>query len=341
MTSQAAPDLSPPATLRAAALVPILRHFGGAEAIDLVLRRNGLDPGRITDPYEIIPLSAYLTIFEECARTALDPVLGARIGQSLSPMDLGPTGVLFWQSASIRRGLERFLSSLSALQSATEMDLWDDGHYLNLSYQIRAGQIRGQPQDTEFSLSGMCQMIRMSFDPRWTPAEVHFTHAPSPRADLLARIFRAPVLFGQSANRVLFDRAGVDTPYRTEDSALIAVIERHVADLVLGQDPGASFAERALRVVSHNLGQRPVDIGTVAAELGVTARTLQRRLRDEGTSLRAITQGHRQRIVEIHLSQPDMNLRDVAQALGYSDGTVFWRAYRHWTGTAPSKRAAS
>ena len=327
------------ATLRAAALAPILRHFGGSEAIAPVLRRHGLDPQRITDPYEIIPLAAYLSIFEECARTALDPVLGARIGQSLSPIDLGPTGLLFWQSGSIRRGLERFVSSLSALQSATEMELWDDGHSLNLSYQIRASQIQGQPQDTEFSLSGMCQMIRMSFDPRWTPTEVHFTHAPSPRADLLTRIFRAPVRFGQSANRLLFDRAGVDTPYRTEDSALIAVIERHVADLVLGQDLRASFAERVLMVISRNLGQRPVDIGAVAAELGVTARTLQRRLRDEGTSLRAITQEHRQRIVEIHLSQPDMNLRDVAQALGYSDGTVFWRAYRDWTGVAPSKRA--
>lgn len=71
------------ATLRAAALAPILRHFGGSEAIAPVLRRHGLDPQRITDPYEIIPLAAYLSIFEECAKTALDPVLGARIGQSL------------------------------------------------------------------------------------------------------------------------------------------------------------------------------------------------------------------------------------------------------------------
>jgi len=338
MTARIASDPSFTATLRAAALVPILRHFGGSDAIDLVLRRNGLDPRRVVDPYEIIPLAAYLNVFEDCARTAVDPVLGARIGQSLSPMDLGPTGLLFWQSGTIRRGLERFLHSLSALQSATEMDLWDDGLYLNLSYQIRASQIRGQPQDTEFSLSGMCQMIRMSFDPRWTPAEVHFTHALSPRADVLARIFRAPVLFGQSANRVLFERDGVDKPYRTEDIALISVIERHVADLVLGQDQTAGFAERALMVISRNLGQRPVDIAAVAGELGVTPRTLQRRLHEEGTSLRAITQDHRQRIVAIHLSQPEMNLRDVAQALGYSDGTVFWRAYRHWTGTAPSKR---
>ena len=43
------------------------------------------------------------------------------------------------------------------------------------------------------------------------------------------------------------------------------------------------------------------------------------------------------RIAETYLADPRLSLKQVAQALGYSDGTVFWRAYRGWTGRAPSR----
>ncbi|QPM90280.1 AraC family transcriptional regulator [Pseudooceanicola algae] len=324
--------------LRAAALAPIIRHFdGNVAAISGILRRNGLDPQRVQDPYEVIALSAYLQVFEDAARQARDPVLGARIGARINPADLGPTGLLMLQSSTARRGLQRFHDSLSALQSATEMKLTEAGTWLGFTYQIQSPGVTGLPQDAEFSLSGLCRLMRMSFDPRWSPEEVHFTHAPSARPDLLERIFGAPVLFGQSANRILFSEEGLDRHHRVEDMALIGLIEHHVADLVLAQDPEATMADQVLLVVSRNLGQRPVDLNSIARELGQAPRSLQRRLAAEGTSLRQIVRAHRQQIVETHLGTRSGSLKAMAQALGYSDGTVFWRAYRGWTGQAPSK----
>ena len=326
-------------SLRASALAPVLAHFAEETGrIETVLRRHGLDPARVRDPYEVIPLPAYLQVFEDAAELAGDPVLGARLGQRIQPADLGPTGLLLLQSGTIRRGLERFAGALSALQSATDMQITRTGALLSISYHIRAPRVRPLPQDSEFSLSTLARMIRIAFDPRWQPLEVHFEHAPSRRADLLERIFRAPVRFGQSSARLVFAPEGLDHQHRAEDAGLIRVIERHVADLGLEQDRDQALADRVLSVVVRNLGQRAVDLPGIAGELGMAPRSLQRGLAAEGTSLRAIVQDHRRQIAETYLADPRLSLKQVAQALGYSDGTVFWRAYQGWTGEAPSRR---
>ncbi|WP_238372541.1 AraC family transcriptional regulator [Heliomarina baculiformis] len=335
------PIANPPPvpSLRAAALAPILRHFGNdSDTITSILRQNGINSEAVRDPYEIISLAAYLKTFEAAAHHAHDPILGARLGTRISPADLGPIGLLMLHSSTLRRGLERFRDSLSALQSATEMHLIDDGDRLGLSYQLGSPGFQAGAQDAEFSLSCICRLVHIAFDPRWTPEEVHFIHGPSRRADLLERIFGARVRFGQSANRLLFRQGGLDTLHRVEDTALLALIERHVADLVLTQDPCRTIAEQVQVIVSRNLGHLPVDLATIAQELGQAPRSLQRHLASEGTSLRAILQAQRQKIVETHLDDPNASLKTVAQSLGYSDETVFWRAYRSWTGHAPSKR---
>lgn len=325
-------------SLRASALAPVLAHFADNPGrIETLLRVHGLDPVRVRDPYEPIPLAAYLRIFEAAAELAGDPVLGARLGQRIQPGELGPTGLLLQQSGTMRRGLQRFAASLSALQTATDMQLTEAEGLVSVTYHIRSPRVRPLPQDSEFSLSTLVRLIRAAFDSRWQPLEVHFEHAPSRRPDLLQRMFRAPVRFGQSSNRLLFAPEGLDREIRVEDGGLILVIERHVADLVLEQDAGAALSDRVLSVVVRNLGQRPVDLDSIAAELGLAPRSLQRALAEEGRSLRAILQAHRQGIADTYLADPRLSLKQVAQALGYSDATVFWRAYKGWTGHPPSR----
>ncbi|WP_226625285.1 AraC family transcriptional regulator [Alloyangia pacifica] len=327
--------------VRATALAPVLRHFEArGEDLGAILKAEGLAPGALRDPYEEIPLAAYLRLFEAAARAAHDPVLGARLGRSITPADLGPTGLLLAQSATLRLGMTRFLGALAALQSATEMIFShepDENGWHSISYQIRGAAKSSGAQDAEFSLSSLCQLLRQSFDRGWSPAEVHFSHAPSRRPDLLERLFGAPVRFEQSANRLLFGEEGLDTLRRTEDAGLIAVIERHVADLVRAQDPEMSVAERVRMIVSRNLGRAPVDLPSVAGALGMAPRSLQRHLAQEGTSLRALVQAERRQIAEQQLARPGARLKSVAATLGYSDETVFWRAWRNWTGEAPSR----
>tara|TARA_R110002020_G_scaffold233050_3_gene444737 strand:+ start:369 stop:1400 length:1032 start_codon:yes stop_codon:yes gene_type:complete len=325
-------------SVRAAVLAPIRQHFDDKRGrLETLFRQHGLDPKRLRDPYEAIPLPAYLRVFEDAAELASDPVLGARLGQRIRPADLGPMGLLMQQSGTIRAGFERFVRSVAALQSATDIQFGEEDGVAVFGYQIRDSRLRGFAQDTEFSLSATTRLIRMSFDPRWSPLEVHLEHRPSSRREALESIFRAPVRFRQGVNRLVLARDGLDIVHRNEDDALIALIERHVGDMAVGQEP-RTVTDRVIRWVTRNLGQRPPTLEIIAGDLGLTRRTLQRRLSEEGTSLRRILEHRRRDIVEGYLANPDLDMKRVAAALGYSDQTVFWRAYRRWTGARPTDR---
>lgn len=181
-------------SLRASAFTPLVRHFT-QNSLDLqpILTNRGLSLQAIQDPYGIVPLHAFLMVMEDAAQHLHDPVFGARLGLSLSAADLGPTGILFSQSSTLRRGLARWNDGMSALQGATDMEFSVDGDAPQLTYQFKTDSIAHCPQDSEFSLSGICQLIRAEFDPRWQPVEIHFQHAHSKRHDLLEMMFRAPV----------------------------------------------------------------------------------------------------------------------------------------------------
>lgn len=153
---------------------------------------------------------------------------------------------------------------------------------------------------------------------------------------MLQKLFRAPVLFHQSANRLIMSRDEAMIRHRPEDAGLVAILARHIADLGAQHRHAPTLVDRVRRIVSLTLGQRPVTLDSVAAELRMSARSLQRYLSEEGTSLRALVQEHRVETAQMLLERTDMPLSQVALTLGYADGTVFWRAYRSWTGQEPS-----
>ena len=99
---------------------------------------------------------------------------------------------------------------------------------------------------------------------------------------------------------------------------------------------GAGSAAGPVRWVLVRLlsGRRP-DIGEVARELGVTTRTLQRRISVEGQTFRALLTETRRSLARAHLLQPSLGLDEVAFLLGFEDGNSFFRAFRRWEGQTP------
>jgi len=82
-------------------------------------------------------------------------------------------------------------------------------------------------------------------------------------------------------------------------------------------------------------GSRP-EISAVARELGLSDRTLQRRIIDDGATFRQLLLEARQELAHEYLNRPEMDVKEVAFLLGYEDSNSFYRAFRTWAGTTPS-----
>jgi AraC-like DNA-binding protein len=88
--------------------------------------------------------------------------------------------------------------------------------------------------------------------------------------------------------------------------------------------------ELLLRSLSASLGE-------TARELGLSARTLTRRLHDEGSSFRAVKDALRRSLALAHLEKTKKSIAEIAAELGYSEPSAFFRAFQGWTGEAPSE----
>lgn len=320
------------ASIRASVLLSLVTHLDRLTGkTDMILAGHGLLRSQLEDPYALIPMARYLAVFEDAAVHSGDAQFGARLGASFRPADIGPIGMLFSLSGTIRAALARMAKHVAVVQGATAIGLMEEGEHLVWSYHLEDPRLWPRRQDSEYSVAATCQMVRSCFSAGWNPVEVHLEHGAPADPAPLHRLLRCPILFGQSANRFLVAKTDADRVYRAEDGDLIAILERHAADLSGRAQRAPGLAEQVRGLIGIYLGHKPLTLTGVAAELGLSPRTLQRRLAEEGVSLRDLVREQRRSVAE-QLAEGGLSRARVAEALGYADSTVFWRARRGWQG---------
>jgi AraC-like DNA-binding protein len=322
--------------IRANLLEPIL-HAIRAQGLDTatLLRCHALPQAPI-DPYQLIPLGKYVALFEQAALLLSDPFLGLRLGQAFRPELLGPLGFIFQASADLRRALQQLSSYVGVWQSETRVELMVADDTADYIYHIGDTSIRPRRQDAEYSLASICSLIRNFLGDQWAPLEVHFEHAAffSVRK-VYDQAFHAPVFFGQNVNRLLIRAADLDRPGISSDRSMMPFMERHLHDLARESREPESFSRQVNYLIARRLGSGPLSLPSVAQELGLSARSFQRRLAEERTSFRSLVRHQRRTLAESLMKDRSATVTAVAHTVGYAETAVLSRAFKAWTGASP------
>jgi AraC-like DNA-binding protein len=163
-----------------------------------------------------------------------------------------------------------------------------------------------------------------------------FAHARPPNLEAVEAWFGSRELsFGQEDSGLAFTRAQLRRPMPHADTRTVEAIAP-LLDAELGAHASASLADRVGRLLASSL-PAGADIADVAAALHVSARTLQRRLEQEGTRYSDVLDGARLAQARRLLADPAVTLTDAAFRLGFSDLATFSRAFKRWTGKPPGQ----
>jgi len=138
--------------------------------------------------------------------------------------------------------------------------------------------------------------------------------------------FKCPVTFGARSNILVLHTADLDRPFLIHNVELLEMLDPQLVKALEEQRAQRPISEQVKWILKRLLaGARP-DVAAVARELGVSDRTLQRRIRQERA--------------REYLNRPDIDVAEVAYLLGYEDPNSFYRAFRTWEGTTPSQLRA-
>jgi AraC-like DNA-binding protein len=158
-------------------------------------------------------------------------------------------------------------------------------------------------------------------------------HAADP--GMHERYFGCPVRYGASRNALIFGAADLDRPFVTHNPELLRLLTPHLDAELTHYVDARTTSDQVKGALKRVLAGRRPAMTDVAKELGLSTRTLQRRLNDEGVSFQQLLLDARRELARHYLMQPSLELNEAAYLLGYGDPNSFFRAFHEWEGTSP------
>ncbi|WP_336785730.1 AraC family transcriptional regulator [Paenibacillus sp. MMO-177] len=153
---------------------------------------------------------------------------------------------------------------------------------------------------------------------------------------LLQDYFGCPIRYGADNNRLTMKRSDLDRPFLSHNEELLEILTPALEHALDERQSKFSIVQTVERIMKRNLaGSRP-EMLIVARDLGMSERTLQRRLTEEGTSFKKILSRVRHETALAYLMDPSLEIHEVAFLTGYEDQNSFYRAFRLWEGETPS-----
>jgi len=308
-----------------------------AEKIDVpaLLRRAGL-PASLFEQEKIHVTTAELfALWRNVAEMSPEPGFGLKLGTELRFERSHPVAIAGVCSRSFGDALQR-LARYKQLTCPEEIRVHKKGQEASVEiFFIEAKE--AQPDImVDLGLSWILNVGRQGSDGEIIPLRLELTRPASHRG-LLERHFGCRARFKADRNALVFRSSDLDRPFVTHNEELAAMIGAQLDSELKARNASANAGERVKSTLRRSLaGKRPM-LRDVAQELGLSARTLQRRLADAGITYQQLVEETRRELARHYLKQRAVELHEAAFLLGFEDANSFFRAFQAWEGTSPTE----
>jgi AraC-like DNA-binding protein len=327
----------------AAFLLRALVESARAAGVDVgqLLGAIGVAPAVMEDASGWVPADSMARAWHLATVQSGDADFGLHAAETMPPGTYGALEYAALSSTSLGDALRRVVRYYGALCSMGESTLVERGGLMRLDLRLRVEMTPDAGRHyVEHFFALLVTRGRLLTRGSMKLVGATFVHAAPASTSEHERIFRAPIEFGAGANELVVESASLSLPLRSANPALLepleraaaTMLERRVADLVI----------RTRAVVPEVLKTGEPGLSGAARRLGVSVRTLQRRLREQGTSFASILDEVRRELAQREVARGTMSFQEIAFLLGFSQASAFDRAFRRWTGRTPSAyRSAS
>lgn len=321
---------------------------GRGASLPALCGKVGLDPASLADIDARVGVSTMVALWDEVEK--LDPDFGLHLGEVAVSTQYALPWHLLHGSATLGEGIERLAAAWRIFN-----DIHPPEIVLPPPSEGKDGWIRiatkGSPypvprQAIEYAFSWFVSAGRRvtatDFRPKWIAFET-----PRPTStEEHDRIYGCPIAWDAEAATIVFTAESLACPTTTGgDPNLVELLGRHVEALLAKLPPpvtGQEYSTKVRAALMPLLPHGAVTIDRIASEVGTSTRSIQRYLREEGTTFQRVLDALRKDVALTYLEDRTRSLAEVALMLGFSDQSTFHRAFVRWTGRTPGdvRRAA-
>ena len=303
-------------------------------AREVLLREAKVDERQLQDPDGRIPLQAVERLWRVAASHVRDPAFGLRLGAETSVREWGLVGYAAAYSSTLGSALNRFAHYSRVVSDAlvVRVDTERDATWVRLDVQPA---LRAFRPAVDARLAALLSACREMAGAPVTPLLVQLSYREPPDVKEYERFFGAPLEFGALASSFLLRSEDLARRLAMADTTLVSYLETLAEQKLASVGTEPTLRERVHRALWAELSERNPALEDVARSLGVSARTLQRQLRQEGTTFAKLLAELRREMAPTLLRDGRHGVSEVAFLLGYEDPSAFRRAFQRWFARSP------
>ena len=303
--------------------------------VELLLRKAGLTHQQIDDPCARLPVKSQIRFVELVATILKDECLGFHLAQKF---DLRMGGLFYYVLASsdtLDEALQRGVRYSAIVNEGITLRL-HEGKGIRINFEYAGVARHSDRHQIEFSIVTLVRICRQLTNRHVRPSRVSFTHRRKDDSSELRTFFGSDVTFGAAADEVAFSTSIKQMPVVGADPYLNELLIKYCEQaLAVRSSKRSSFGSNVENVIALHLPHGKARVGEIARKLGVSQRTLARRLSSEGLTFASVLQRLKSDLAKRHLADETLSISEIAWLLGYRDVSAFTHAFKRWTGRAP------
>jgi AraC-like DNA-binding protein len=305
---------------------------------EALLDRAGLDRVRLSDPDARIDAERADAVWREAHALAGDPALALHAAEQTPFGAFRVLDYLGASGASLGEGLRRVAAYFPLVDPRATLAVEAEDDAVALAFRGAGTEL--PPQAQEYTLAILASRVRHVAPGAALAVRFAFPRPHDVREH--ARVFGVEPRFGVDRAALALSRAEWERPTASSDPGLFAALDDHARRLLERSGP-APLAERVRAAIAADLAGHEPSLPAAARRVGVSPRSVQRRLAEAGTSFARTVDAVREERAKVFLRSGDVSLAEVSWLLGFSEQSAFTRAFRRWTGVSPTewRRASS
>jgi AraC-like DNA-binding protein len=302
---------------------------------DGFLREAGVSPERLADSYGWLEVAELDRITAHAVELTGDSAFGLHWVERSPLMKFDLFAMITANAPTLREALACLLQFQPILFERPELQIIECAERVQLYVSPVATTELARRVRTEVSILGFVRLMRYVGAPAAAVRRIAFSHRAPPYAHEYVRLFDGRARFGQTHSGIEIDPVWLDRrlPHANVELHRLLTIEgQRVLANIHSSDGYAGQVRAYLRRVFPRLPQ----MREAVRALGLSERSLRRRLSEEGLSYSTILQENQLLLAQQLLGDPTRSIQQVGADVGFTSTTAFHRAFKRWTGESPA-----
>lgn len=326
--------------------MPVMRNLimlaaKSEHEIQIICRAANILPADLDKVDMRISLAGNIAIMEAMYQLTNDENMGLYLGERSTPPIIGQAGYLQLSSKDVLTAFKSTIYYYKTFTRLYEFRFSESEELIQFFFEPIAlwNEISPQTarQGTDIPFAATLNFTKVLCGRKVYPLKVQYRYPPLRDTTEHERIFKCRPLFDQPHNCIVFNKRSLEIPILGYNPQLNAAIEVLLRER-MGLDGGDNtFSEQVKSRMLESYQYGFPELEDIAVSLNTTARTLQRKLQEEGLTFRGLEDAMKAEIACRLLKDRSIPLKEIANKLGYADRSSFQRAFKQWTGVTPGQ----